>query len=65
MSPQTQPHQVSGFCGWEGDREEKVSRGQGQERILSGRRLWLIGHATLGILESAVGRGWVGRNKGS
>lgn len=35
--------------GWEGDREGEVSRGQGQERIVSGRRLLLIGHATLGI----------------
>ena len=35
--------------GCEGDREEEVSRGQGWERIVSGQRLWLIGHATLGI----------------
>lgn len=49
--------------GWEGDREEEVNRGQGRERIVSGRRLWLIGHATLGIRESAVGMGRAGRTK--
>ena len=50
--------------GGERDREEEVSRGQGWERIMSGRRLWLIGHATLGIRESVVGMGRAGRNKG-
>lgn len=32
-----------------------MSRGQGWERIVSGRRLWLIGHATLGTREPVVG----------
>lgn len=41
-----------------------MSRGQGREKIVSGRRLWLIGHATLGIRESVVGTGRAGRNKG-
>ena len=50
--------------GWEGDREEEVSRGQGREKIVSGRRLWLIGYATLGIRDSTVGMGRVDRNKG-
>lgn len=42
---------------WEGDREEQVNRGQGWERIVSGRRL-AHRHATLGIRESVVGMGW-------
>lgn len=47
--------------GWEG-----MSRGQGRERDLSGRRSLLIGHATLEIrsFESAVGTGRADRNKG-
>lgn len=47
--------------GW-----EEVSRGQGRERDLSGRRCLLIGHATLEIriCESAVGMGRAGENKG-
>ena len=49
--------------GWKRDREEEMSRGQGMERIMSGRRLWLIGHATLGIQESVVGMGRAGRTK--
>lgn len=28
--------------GWEGDREEERSRGQGWEKIVSGRSLWLM-----------------------
>lgn len=59
--------ETGGSCladsGCEGDREE-VSRGQGWERIVSGRRLRLIGHATLGIRKPAVGMGWAGSNKG-
>lgn len=49
---------------WEGDREEEVSRGQGRETIVSGRRFLLIGHATLGTRESAAGMGRAVRNKG-